>query len=120
MNKVSAQINQHSSYSVDVVSDYRSSLKDSIAQATAVLTSLDDFHEADEIVAVESIYRDSSYRSNYYRSINKVEFDDEYEPDLEGNFTVDDLLLICAPTRGIFDQLHNFTVFRIRRFRKQI
>lgn len=84
------QINDHSIASADVVSIYRSSLVDLIAQATDVLNSLEELHEADEVV--ESIYKDL----DYYHSIDKVEFDGEYGPDLDSNFTVDDLLEIGA------------------------
>lgn len=66
-----------------------------IAQATDVLSSLNGLQGSDEMANVESIYADSNYRSDYWHSIEKIEFDDEYGPDLADNFTVDDLRMIA-------------------------
>jgi hypothetical protein len=101
LEKVSQHIDESSVLSADVVSNYRASLKMMIAQMYGVLDSLDDLYGADETTETESIYKDHNYRSEYWHSIEQVEFDDEYKPDLEGNFTVDDLLAIGAPAQGI-------------------
>lgn len=101
LEKVSQHIDESSYASADVLNDYRSSLKSLIAQIDGVFNSLDDLRGASKTSEVESIFKDPDYRSDYYHSIEQVEFGDDYGSDQEGCFTVDELLVIGAPAHGI-------------------